>query len=212
MNASNYVWYACYGSNLNEDRFLCYIKGGKPKNSSRTEIGCQDKTTPLKNTTYKIDRPLYFAKRAAHWENGGAGFIGLSPDPNNFTYSRKYLITKQQFVDLVNQENRTNNIQIDFQEIITLKSKVITEARYSNLLFLEFDTDQIPIFSFTTPEKMGESEFVKPAPIYLKTIIAGLKEIYNLPYTELAEYMMTKPGVTENYSFNEILDIVNYKL
>ena len=32
-----YLWYASYGSNLNLDRFMCYIVGGKPKNSTKIE-------------------------------------------------------------------------------------------------------------------------------------------------------------------------------
>jgi len=204
MDKNNYVWYACYGSNLSRERFLCYIKGGQPKNSTRTEIGCTDKTLPVSDSIYQLNRPLYFAKNAAHWNNGGAGFIGLNPEPENFTFSRKYLITKQQFIELVNQENRTSGIKIDFEEVINLKSKVICEGRYGNLLFLE-NFEEIPVFSFTINEKMGDSEFVKPDPIYLKTIIAGLNEIYKLSNSEYVDYLLRKPGILNNYSKKELL-------
>jgi len=30
VNKKTYVWYAGYGSNLNKQRFMCYIKGGTP--------------------------------------------------------------------------------------------------------------------------------------------------------------------------------------
>jgi len=206
MNKNNYVWYACYGSNLNEERFLCYIKGGQPKNSTRIELGCSDKTLPISNSTYKLNRPLYFAKNAPHWNNGGAGFIGLKSDENNYTLSRKYLITKQQFVELVNQENKTTGINIDFEEIINLKSKNIFDGKYGNLLYLE-SIEDIPVFSFTIKEKMGDSEFVKPDEIYLKTIIAGLKEIYYLSNIEYVEYFLTKPGIKENFTKQELLQL-----
>jgi hypothetical protein len=30
MNSQDQIWYACYGSNILQERFLCYIQGGDP--------------------------------------------------------------------------------------------------------------------------------------------------------------------------------------
>lgn len=38
------VWYACYGSNLLEEHFLCYILGGQPAGVKTVYGGCNDKT------------------------------------------------------------------------------------------------------------------------------------------------------------------------
>ena len=43
----NKIWYAAYGTNLNKDRFLCYINGGIPEGTHSFDIGCRDKTFPL---------------------------------------------------------------------------------------------------------------------------------------------------------------------
>ncbi len=42
----DYVWYACYGSNLLYERFKCYILGGTFNGNGRYHDGCQDKTLP----------------------------------------------------------------------------------------------------------------------------------------------------------------------
>jgi len=205
MDKNNYVWYSCYGSNLNEERFLCYIQGGKPKNSSREEIGCKDKTLPLENRKYQLNRPLYFAKNSPHWNNGGSGFIGLYPDKENYTLSRMYLITKEQFVDLVNQENSTTDIKIDFEKAIENRITKVAETKYGNLLFIEF-VDDMPVFSFSTLENIGDSNFVKPDIMYLKTILLGLKEIYTLSNEEFTEYLLNKPGIKNNYTKDELMN------
>ncbi|MBL0236650.1 MAG: hypothetical protein IPQ02_08595 [Saprospiraceae bacterium] len=41
INKLDYIWYASYGSNLLEERFQCYIKGGMPKGSTKTYLGCR---------------------------------------------------------------------------------------------------------------------------------------------------------------------------
>ena len=46
MEDKNLVWYASFGSNINVDRFLCYIRGGKPALSNDTERGCRDTRSP----------------------------------------------------------------------------------------------------------------------------------------------------------------------
>jgi hypothetical protein len=40
------VWYAAYGSNVCQDLFLCYIRGGTPAGSKRNYVGCSDNSLP----------------------------------------------------------------------------------------------------------------------------------------------------------------------
>ena len=56
--STNYVWYASYGSNINKDRFLCYIKGGQPMGSTKIERGCKDQTLPIDEQAFII--PISF--------------------------------------------------------------------------------------------------------------------------------------------------------
>ena len=39
-----FVWYACYGSDMLEGRFNCYLLGGRVKGMSRDCVGARDKT------------------------------------------------------------------------------------------------------------------------------------------------------------------------
>ena len=45
-NREDYVWYACYGSNINYERFMYYINGDK-KGKYSTINGCEDKSEPI---------------------------------------------------------------------------------------------------------------------------------------------------------------------
>ncbi|GAK12751.1 hypothetical protein [Geomicrobium sp. JCM 19039] len=113
-----YVWYASYGSNLHHDRFLCYIEGGTPEGSEKTEIGCTDPTNPVKSEKEMLPYPLYFAKQSQRWQNEGVAFIGTKPIANTETYSRKYLITKEQFLEVVQQENNGIDVSLDLKQVM----------------------------------------------------------------------------------------------
>lgn len=103
---SNYVWYASYGSNLLEERFLCYIQGGKPAGAIKTYKGCVDKSLPTASEGLEIPYSLYFAKHAGIWNGGGVAFIHHETTTRERTLARMYRITKAQFYDVVMQENR----------------------------------------------------------------------------------------------------------
>ena len=62
MNTNQeYVWYVGYGSNLNKQRFLCYILGGTPKYGCKSNQGCTNKALPPEDRSIKIPYGLYFA-------------------------------------------------------------------------------------------------------------------------------------------------------
>lgn len=169
-----YVWYASYGSNLNRDRFLCYIKGGKPKGSEKVEVGCRDKTLPPKEATYIMHYPLYFAKASDRWQKQGVAFIGLKRDQKHHTYSRKYLITVEQFMDVVKQENNRASLHIDLNEIIKNGSKtLLKDSWYGTVLYLG-EEDGYPILTFTADWE--GVPFTKPSKEYLGMIINGLRD------------------------------------
>lgn len=132
------VWYCCYGSNLNHDRFNVYIHGGTPKNSCHRHIGCRNRSAPIRDTFHTLHHvELLFAKESTSWGGGGAAFIRQQSHNNNRstktpttstvnflndhhvpnhlgtdeaiasvgTIVRLYLITVDQFIDVVAQEN-----------------------------------------------------------------------------------------------------------
>ncbi|MBM7655363.1 hypothetical protein [Neobacillus cucumis] len=200
-----YVWYASYGSNINTERFLCYIKGGKPEGSTKVETGCKDPSLPIASSTFTMNYPLYFAKEARKWGSKGVAFIDLTEDPGCATLSKRYLITLEQFRDIVSQENNGIDFHIDMDEVIKNGSKVFRDAWYGNILYLG-EEEGYPVFSFTAPWNINDVESKKPSHAYLTTIIKGLKVDY--PNEEIFHYLQTKPGIKDHYTEDELKKLI----
>lgn len=205
MNDKQYVWYASYGSNINTQRFLCYIKGGRPEGSSKVETGCKDPSLPVDESMFTINLPLYFAKEAAKWESQGVAFIGLNQNTGAKTLSKKYLITMEQFLDVVKQENNGVDLEVDLNEVRRNGSKIFRQAWYGNVLYLGEDKGY-PIYTFTAPWDIEDVEWKKPSHPYLTTIVKGLKQDYSAQ--EVYEYFKTKPGIKNNYSDEELAGVI----
>ncbi|WNF38675.1 hypothetical protein RJD24_09740 [Bacillaceae bacterium IKA-2] len=202
MKNDKYIWYASYGSNLSRDRFLCYIKGGKPEGSEIIEVGCRDKSLPIKEAIFTINYPLYFAKDSIRWQNQGVAFIGLKKDNNYETHSSKYLITTEQFIDVVKQENNGDELKIDFDEVKKDGFQTIRNSWYGTILYIG-NEGGLPIFTFTANWDL-DVPYNKPSQQYLSMIIEGLKKTVKLNNTEIIDYLCTKQGVESNYSRSEI--------
>lgn len=85
-NPNDYVWYACYGSNISRERFMDYINR------------CNDKTPPIENRPFTFEHNIYFAKSSSKWQNGAKAF--LDDSNRGFAYGRIYKITRGQFEEI----------------------------------------------------------------------------------------------------------------
>lgn len=77
MNSEkNYVWYACYGSNMLRERFLLYVQGGTIviNGKEKSYDGCKDTSAPCDDRPYILDHKLYFAGPSRTW-GGGVGSL-----------------------------------------------------------------------------------------------------------------------------------------
>jgi hypothetical protein len=207
MNQQGYVWYASYGSNINKERFLCYIKGGTPIGSSKREVGCRNKSLPKDEKSFIINHLLYFAKESRRWQRQGVAFIGLDHDEMYETYSKMYLVTREQFFDIVSQENRIENFDLALDEVIEMKSKVFMDSWYGNLLYIG-ESDGYPIFTFSSPHSFDPNEIKKPSDEYFKTIIIGLKREIGLTKNQVFDYFSKIPGIVKNFSIEELKQII----
>lgn len=202
------VWYASYGSNCCRERFHCYIKGGRYKGNTTDHEGCRDQALPLDEKNIIIPHKLYFAKRSKSWGSGGVGFIQLDKDEKERTFGKMYLVTQEQFSDIVKQETKGNkNIEIDFDAAKkNSPTEVLNNSWYGNVMFL--GTEQgYPIFTFTN--SLNLSDFNRPSESYLKTIIKGVMANFDLSADEMMLYMLSRPGVTDNYQKQELINIIN---
>lgn len=205
---TNLIWYASYGSNLSQERFLCYIAGGQPKGTTRVYSGCSDKRLPTQNKPLLIHRELYFARESATWERGAVAFLKNQIDEKQNTLGRMYLIKVEQFVELVKQEiDFEGELPVDLKAIEEKGSLVVKDnAWYGNIIYLGKD-DDFPIFTFTFENDRQTPN--KPGAAYLKTIISGLRECYDLSSEDIAAYLANKAGIRESYSFDELCRIID---
>lgn len=206
------VWYACYGSNLLESRFFCYIKGGVPEGSKKEHQGCTDKSPPKACEKYFIPHQLYFAEKSKQWDNCGVAFIKSTPfydECEKFTYARKYLITKEQFVQVLRQENGKDiddtSINIDF-EIAEINKYFLVgkehECKWYGKVINLGKENGIPIFTFTA--KNDFIDYNPPSDKYLKIIIKGIKETFKIEGNEIIDYLISIHGIQKKMSKNKV--------
>lgn len=115
MNAQpEYVWYVAYGSNMNLERFMYYIKGGYYPLTGVSHAGCQDRSDPLDSYPFRIPYVRYFGLSYTNWGQGGVAFI--DPMVRGSTLGRAYLITKQQYLGIKAQEGPHYQYDLDLGE------------------------------------------------------------------------------------------------
>ncbi|WP_152657324.1 hypothetical protein [Oceanobacillus sp. CFH 90083] len=192
------VWYVSYGFNLSQKRFSCYIEGGIPEGSEKEERGCKNTAPPKKIKKAMLPYPLYFMKEKSKWGKGGVAFISPRQCKDSKTYARRYLITDEQFREVVEQENNADSLNINVHDIIDKGYLDVTEGWYGRILYLGKE-EGAPMFTFTNPDAMGTHAFTIPPPAYLSMISHGLKEI-GLAKEEIAKYLLTKPGIDGKFT------------
>src|SRR5438045_8602947 len=76
-----FVWYACYGSNLWEERFNCYLRGGRVDGMSHPCAGARDPTAARESLVLWMPYRVFFAHamRSA-WGYGGAAMLDVTPN------------------------------------------------------------------------------------------------------------------------------------
>ena len=147
----DYVWYACYGSNINIDRLMIYINGDKNGKFAHAD-GCVDKSKPVEAKPYIFNCPIYFAKHSTRW-NGGVAFL----DYENVgkSYGKIYKIKMNQFKEILKQENGSKS--------------------YDAIIYVG-DYENLPIFTFTAPHKREDLEL--PSKEYCDVIKKGILDTY----------------------------------
>lgn len=192
------VWYASYGSNIMEKRFMAYIEGGTVPGSNQPERGCREKTAPKKSERIDISYPLYFSKVKSKWGQGGVSFIGTERTEAENTIGRMYLISEEQFRDVVSQENSGMDVNIDLDVVEKEGYVDIHNGWYNRLVFLG-RKNGAPIFTFTSSSSINSILFTKPSFAYLSVITKGLMEL-GLTKAEAMEYFLSKKGIEGNFT------------
>ncbi|OPX83659.1 MAG: hypothetical protein A4E53_04494 [Pelotomaculum sp. PtaB.Bin104] len=95
MNKTELVWYVGYGSNMLNERFMCYINGGQFRHNGRPHNRCADTTPPLAKMIYEIPYNMYYGNRSSGWNGMGVSFLDITRPGK--AYGVAYLVTKSQF-------------------------------------------------------------------------------------------------------------------
>jgi len=208
---SEHVWYACYGSNLLEERFMAYIRGEKAPGASFEQVGCTDKTPPRWDRGMLILHELFFASASPNWENSGVAYIRKEKEEEAKTLGRMYLISRDQFREVLLQENghrrMDTEVEMDLEKTIREGRSEILGGPYGTLLHLGEDAGR-PIFTFTASWNADRAPLNRPGPKYLRVIVRGLKETFGLSTQGLMDYLRDLPGIRGVIPEEELARIV----
>jgi hypothetical protein len=145
------VYYASYGSNLYEERFMVYINGGSLPGNQRVYSGTVDPTPPTDTAPVALPGAQFFAGDSRAW-TGGVAFLDTSQQSSR-SLGRAYRITGEQFSDVVAQENggSAGRSTIDVTRAVDSASGVInTGGLYGQLVHVG-DFQGAPVVTFTAP-------------------------------------------------------------
>lgn len=97
------IWYACYGSNINKERFMRYINS------------CTDTTEPTEAMPFEIPYDIYFFGRCSIWSGKGVAY--LDDTKEGHSYGKIYKVTKEQFREIKRMEGQNYTKRIVLGEI-----------------------------------------------------------------------------------------------
>ena len=109
-----------------------------------------------------INHPIYFAKRSCKWNNLGICFLDTSKQ--GMSFGRMYLITKEQFNEIMLQEGPAYNLAYKISQ----------------------DELGVDIMTITSSSHYADTV---PSIEYLEVIGAGIKQAYHLETSDITNYL-----------------------
>ncbi len=184
------VWYVAYGSNLSWARFKCYLTGGTPPGALRANGGARDPSPPRADVALTLPGQVYFADTSAMW---GGGVAFYDPEVPASTWARGYLLTGEQFTDVMAQELGGASGTIPSLPALAVGDRVeMTSGRYGTLVVCG-ERDGILTATFTAPWAMADVDLTTPSLAYLATLAVGLAESHGLDVDGQAAYLAALP-------------------
>lgn len=191
------VWYAAYGSNLLTDRLACYITGGQPPGADgKADPGARDKAPPRDERAIFLPYQLGFAGRSKRWQGGGVCYLVGPRDASRQSLGRAWLLTAQQFEDLVRQENGDDSLSVDADDLEPDQAVQVGSGAYGRVLCVD-RFDDIPVLTCTALADDRLVDARAPGAAYLRCVIAGLRETFALNKQGVKKYLKRLPGCTD---------------
>ncbi|GAA0929546.1 hypothetical protein GCM10009554_11980 [Kribbella koreensis] len=202
------VWYVAYGSNLALNRFRCYVAGGCPAGGTRDYLGCRDPSEPAAILSLQIPGGLVFSGESTVWTGGNAFY---DPYADTRVAARAYLITTDQFADVVAQEMRRPPGG-PFALALSAVAQTVETAhamgpgRYETITRVGV-RDGLPMLTMTHGEA-GTLVPAAPSAAYLRWIAAGLREAHGWDVGRVVDYLGGAVGVRGQWSRDELIAVV----
>jgi len=188
LSTGDPVWYVAYGSNLSEERFRCYLEGGRPTGSRRTYEGCRDRSGPVAREEIRIPGALTFAGTSTVW---GGAMAFYDPAVPGEVAARAYLVTFGQFSDVVAQEaRRPTGHDLSLGRGRAGRHPAPSRV-YESVLHLG-ERRGIAMLTLTSVERLDPAP---PAAPYLRVMLSGLAQGFGLTDTERVAYLLRARGV-----------------
>ncbi len=199
------VWYVSYGSNLHRDRFQSYLEGGRMPGGLRADAGCRDPSEPVADAALHLPFPLYFSGESRVW-TGGVAFLDHAPhEDDRATYARGYVITGEQFEDVVAQESKRAHTAIDWETLRRDGRVAVGPGRY-DLAVVVGERDGLPMVTFTHPEPQTANALAAPVVGYLRMLAVGLRDAHGLSDAEIASYLCSRAGAAGAWTPSTLLE------
>ncbi|WP_245550918.1 hypothetical protein [Nocardia niigatensis] len=120
--------------------------------------------------------------------------------------ARGYLLTRQQFSDLLTQEMYRipgEAPDFDIDQVLHEGRVQFGPGRYETLVHVD-DLDGFPILTFTSPWDTATVELRKPSARYLGMLAGGLRESHRWTESQIFEYLSKLPGVQGVWDSGEL--------
>ncbi|MEU6038026.1 histone deacetylase [Actinomadura sp. NPDC047616] len=191
------VWYVAYGSNLARDRFACYLAGGRPEGAMRHYTGCRDARPARDERPVTLPGGVYFAFNSLTWGGGMAFYDAELPGR---TAARAYLVTREQFCDVMAQEMRREaGENPDLSQALATGRQRVGPGHYETVLKVG-ERDGHPMLTFTAPHGAGRAVLNAPSAPYLTMLARGLRDAHGWRTGQVAAYLRACPGARDVWS------------
>ena len=201
------VWYVAYGSNLGLDRFRCYLTGAPRPEVCGSTPGAGTPASPSALPRSTCRAALVFAGESTVW-GGGHGFYDAHAPGR--AACRAYLVTVEQFADVVAQEMRRPPGGEFARDLAGLLGDVesvhaMGSGRYETVTRLG-ESAGAAMFT-VTHDDAGSLEPAAPAAAYLWWISAGLREAHGWDASRIAGYLEAAPGVAGAWTRSQLTEL-----
>lgn len=192
----NRLWYVAYGTNLSRARFRVYLHGGRPSGGARDYPGSRDQLGPERDFPLIIPGGLRFVGVSSVW---GGGLAVYDPRAVGEVAARAYLITAEQFVDVLAQEMRLQpGLELDLAPLQEARWHSYGPGCYQTVASLGI-RDGLPVLTFTSADVYARPDN-PPSEGYLRTMALGLRESHGWTSTQIGGYLARFPGAAGVWS------------